>query len=187
MRRRRSSAVVERVEVAGGVAGDLRQRGGVRAGDRDAALHRLQHRQPEALGERREDEAASPPGRGPRGPRPQTQPRKRDAIGDAELAGPPPGARPRRASDSPGRTSSGAGSASSRAKAVDQPGQVLVGPPGGDGEHHRRVAQGPGAREAPRSGVAGPERPATEVGDVDPLRGDAQHLRDLGRRRLRDA
>ena len=45
-----------RREVPRGVAAHLGQRGGVRAGDRAAAGHRLERRQPEALVERGEDE-----------------------------------------------------------------------------------------------------------------------------------
>ncbi len=57
---------VEGVEQQRGVAGDLGQRGGVRAGDRHAARHRLEHRQPEALVQRREHERRPPAPTAPR-------------------------------------------------------------------------------------------------------------------------
>jgi hypothetical protein len=55
--RRRDRGHVLGVEEQGRVARDLRQAAAVRAGDRHAARHRLEHRQPEALVERRHHEA----------------------------------------------------------------------------------------------------------------------------------
>ena len=51
---------VERVEQHRGVADDLGQRACARRGDRAAARHRLERRQPEALVEAREDERRRP-------------------------------------------------------------------------------------------------------------------------------
>ena len=49
---------VQRVEVADGVAADLRERRGVRASNRHTARHRLEHRKPEAFRQRRKGEHA---------------------------------------------------------------------------------------------------------------------------------
>src|ERR1700722_3640780 len=48
---------VERIEVVRGVTGNLRERGGARAGDGNAAAHGLENRDAEALVDRGEHEA----------------------------------------------------------------------------------------------------------------------------------
>ena len=56
LERRDDVVDVARVEQARGISGDLRERCHVRARDRTAARHRLEHRHPESLVQRRESE-----------------------------------------------------------------------------------------------------------------------------------